>query len=77
MGKPCLKRLASFRESEPAPSKTKKADLAEHPEVFQQVGFLVNEPTGTASLIFIYSSGEIDQFSANRNFKAVTCARRQ
>jgi hypothetical protein len=33
--------------------KTKKADLAEHPKVFDHVGLLVNEPLGKAELLFI------------------------
>jgi len=32
---------------------TKKADVAEHPEVFHHVGLLFNEPSGTAGLFFI------------------------
>jgi hypothetical protein len=31
----------------------KKTDVAEHPEVFDHVGLLVNEPSGTAELLFI------------------------
>jgi hypothetical protein len=31
----------------------KKADVAEHPRVFGHVGLLVNEPLGTAELLFI------------------------
>ena len=31
----------------------KKADVSEHPEVFDHVGLLVNEPPGTAGLFFI------------------------
>ena len=31
---------------------TKKADVAEHPEVFHHVGLLFNEPPGTAGLPF-------------------------
>jgi len=31
----------------------KKADVVEHPEVFDHVGLLVNEPPGTAGLPFI------------------------
>jgi len=31
----------------------KKADVAEHPEVFDHVGILVNEPPGTAGLLSI------------------------
>jgi hypothetical protein len=32
---------------------TKKADVAEHPEVFDHVGLLANEPLGTAELLSI------------------------
>jgi hypothetical protein len=31
----------------------KKADVAEHPEVFDHVGLLVNEPSSFAGLLFI------------------------
>jgi len=31
----------------------KKTDVAEHPEAFDHVGLLVNEPPGTAELLFI------------------------
>ena len=31
----------------------KKADVVEHPQVFDHVGLLVNEPPGTAGLLFI------------------------
>jgi hypothetical protein len=34
----------------------KKADVVEHPEVFDHVGLHVNEPPGTAGLLFILSS---------------------
>jgi hypothetical protein len=34
-------------------SKTKKADVAEHPEVFDHVGLLANKPLGTAGLLSI------------------------
>jgi len=37
----------------PCHRKRKKADVAEHPEVFDHVGLLVNEPPGTAGLLFI------------------------
>jgi hypothetical protein len=37
----------------PAPPRTKKADVAEHPEVFDHVGLLINEPPDTAGLLFI------------------------
>jgi hypothetical protein len=30
----------------------KKADVVEHPEAFNHVGLLVNEPLGTAELLF-------------------------
>jgi hypothetical protein len=39
-----------------ASSKTKKADVAEHPEVFCRVGLLFNEPPELAGLLFIQSS---------------------
>jgi hypothetical protein len=39
-------RLSRTIESE------KKADVAEHPGVFDHVGLLVNEPPGTAELLF-------------------------
>ena len=41
-------------------SENKKADVLEHHEAFQYVGLLVNEPTGTASLLFNQSSGELE-----------------
>jgi len=31
----------------------KKADVLEHPQAFDHVGLLVNEPPGTAELLFI------------------------
>jgi hypothetical protein len=37
----------------PATPKTKKADMAEHPEVFDHVGLLFNEPPGKPELLFI------------------------
>ena len=36
-----------------SPRAKKKADVAEHPEVFDHVGLLVNGPPGTAGLPFI------------------------
>ena len=42
------------------PQETKKADVLEYSEAFQHVGLLVNEPTGTASLLFNQSSGELE-----------------
>jgi hypothetical protein len=35
------------------PSKTKKADVVEHPKVFDHVGLLFNKPPGRAGLLFI------------------------
>jgi hypothetical protein len=37
----------------PARQQTKKADVAEHPEVFDHVGLLVNEPSSYAVMLFI------------------------
>jgi hypothetical protein len=34
-------------------NQNKKADVAEHPKVFDHVGLLVNKPPGTAGLPFI------------------------
>jgi hypothetical protein len=34
-------------------AKPKKADVAEHLEVFDHVGLLVNKPPGSAELLFI------------------------
>ena len=34
------------------PEIKKKADVAEHPEVFRHVGLLFNQPPGTAGLPF-------------------------
>jgi hypothetical protein len=36
--------------------KTKKADVAEHPEVFDHAGLLVDEPSSYAGVLFIQSS---------------------
>ena len=33
--------------------RTKKADVAEHPQAFDHVGLLVNKPPGKAELLFI------------------------
>ena len=35
------------------PPQAKKADVMEHPEAFDHVGLLVNEPPGQAGLPFI------------------------
>jgi hypothetical protein len=32
---------------------TKKADVAEYPEVFDHVGLLVNEPSSQAEMLFV------------------------
>jgi hypothetical protein len=40
-------------DSERLSPKTKKADVAEHPKVFDHVGLLVNKPPGKAELLFI------------------------
>jgi hypothetical protein len=37
----------------PRNTENKKADVAEHPKVFDHVGLLVNEPPGTAGLLSI------------------------
>ena len=37
-------------------TETKKADVAEHPEVFRHVGLLIDGPPGLAGLPFIQSS---------------------
>jgi hypothetical protein len=34
-------------------TENKKADVTEYPAVFNHVGLLVNEPPGTAGLLFI------------------------
>jgi hypothetical protein len=34
-------------------ARTRKADVAGHPEVFDHVGLLVDEPLGTAELLSI------------------------
>jgi hypothetical protein len=42
-----------FVRTTPRLTRTKKADVAEHPEVFDHVGLLINEPPGRAGLLFI------------------------
>jgi hypothetical protein len=37
----------------PPQPRTEKADVAEHPQAFDHVGLLGNEPPGTAGLLFI------------------------
>jgi hypothetical protein len=44
-----------------AKRETKKADVAEHPEVFDHVGLLVNEPSSYAGVLFIKSSDKLAQ----------------
>jgi hypothetical protein len=39
-------------------AKNKKADVAEHPKVFDHVGLLFNEPLGKTGLLFVQSSDE-------------------
>jgi hypothetical protein len=36
----------------PTSPRTKKADVVEHPKAFDHVGLLVNEPPGSAELLF-------------------------
>jgi hypothetical protein len=36
--------------------RTKNADVAEHPKVFDHVGLLFNTPPGKAELLFVQSS---------------------
>jgi hypothetical protein len=48
--------------------RNKKADVAEHPEVFDHVGLLVNEPPGQAGLPFTESSDNFDS-----NFIGAEC----
>lgn len=54
-GKPNQQRQAEFAHVVHhllSKHKNKKADVTEHPEVFHHVGLLVNEPPGTAELLF-------------------------
>jgi len=44
---PTFQRVHSLLEIQ------KKTDVVEHPEVFDHVGLLVNEPPGTAGLPFV------------------------
>jgi hypothetical protein len=48
--------------------RTKKADVAEHPEVFDHVGLLTNEPLGTAELLSIESSDDFLGKAAVKRF---------
>jgi hypothetical protein len=36
-----------------SPNKTKKADVAEHPEVFDHAGLLIDEPSSYAGMLFV------------------------
>jgi hypothetical protein len=36
-----------------APRETKKAEVAEHPEVFDHVGLLTNEPSSDGGVLFV------------------------
>ena len=53
--KPCATLQPEIREKSRqfSPQQIKKADVDEHPEVFDHVGLLVNEPPGQAGLPFI------------------------
>jgi len=52
LGKSDSYRLVPVFADCPAPPQAKKADVVEHPEVFDHVGLLVNQPPGTAELPF-------------------------
>jgi hypothetical protein len=39
--------------------KTKKADVVEHPEVFDHVGLLVNRPSSHPGMPFVKSSDQL------------------
>jgi hypothetical protein len=59
-----LGRRAVFsRQRRAGDTDTKKADVAEHPQVFDHAGLLIDEPSGRAELLFIESS---DDFRSNR-----------
>jgi hypothetical protein len=53
--RPAISKQLSPRWLRPrrAIQKTKKADVAEHPEVFNHVGLLVNEPSSYAGMLFV------------------------
>jgi hypothetical protein len=40
-------------ETSDRPVSTKKADVAEHPRVFDHVGFLIDKPPGRPGFLFI------------------------
>ena len=44
--------LVRCRDNGATSPQTKKADVAEHPQALDHVGLLVNEPPGTAELLF-------------------------
>jgi hypothetical protein len=48
-----LSKYTLVRGGSSAAPETKKADVVEHPKVFGHVGLLVNQPPGTAGLLFI------------------------
>jgi hypothetical protein len=50
--KTTIRIVPSMSFSPPQP-RTEKADVAEHPQAFDHVGLLGNEPPGTAGLLFI------------------------
>jgi hypothetical protein len=45
-------RLFAIGAKNCASIENKKADVAEHPKVFDHVGLLFNKPTGSAGLFF-------------------------
>jgi hypothetical protein len=51
--------ISSLRQSE------KKADAAEHPQVFHRVGLLTNETLGRAGFLFIQSSVFVERRDLN------------
>jgi len=48
-----LSKVRLGRGGSSAAPETKKADVMEHPKAFDHVGLLVNQPPGTAGLLFI------------------------
>jgi len=56
------------RRPPPVASGEKKADVVEHPQVFDHVGLLVDGPPGGAGLPFVQSS---DDFEAKSFFGAI------
>jgi hypothetical protein len=48
-----MRLLRLWSKNVPTSPRTKKADVAEHPEVFDHVGLLANAPLGMAELLSI------------------------